>query len=133
MTTTRRRYTRIELELNSEVVLSNGDVFRAQTSNVSFGGAFLKQIDKFSLQEGEIFQLSLSVEDRMSETDTLLSSIVFESKAVHFANNGIGVQFLSIGQEDYNRFVKLMASRCENIDQLLEEQEENPHLIVHQA
>jgi len=130
MTITRRRYTRIELELNSEVILSTGDVFRAKTLNVSFGGAFLKQIDEFSLQRDEVFQLSLAIEDRMSETDTLLSSIVFESKAVHFANNGIGVQFLAVRHEDYNRFVKLMASRCENIDQLLDEQEQNPLLIV---
>ncbi|CAN2041437.1 PilZ domain-containing protein [Candidatus Magnetomoraceae bacterium gMMP-15] len=121
-----RKHTRLPLELPAEIKLSNGAIYKGGIKNISFGGVFLDMPDLTELKQGNKCKLSVILQEELKRL-----SIDFDCEVIHVQSSGIGLRFIAInGTEAYNHFKNLMVMNSPDPDQLLEELERHPGLIL---
>lgn len=126
MSSERRKHTRLPLKMKAELIFEDGSTFQGQTSDISFGGAFLCcQPAMPSPSQGSNGVLKIIFQSGLSD-----DVIKIECFHVRSDNKGIAVQFTAIDITAYNTFEKMMIYNAPDPEILSEELDKNPGLLI---
>ncbi|MCF8069261.1 MAG: PilZ domain-containing protein [Desulfobacterales bacterium] len=116
----KRKHTRLQIKVDTEIVLPDGLVLKSKIINISFGGAFVCLSSVPGVSPGDQFTLNLR-----------LNTVTIQIKciAVRIVENGLAVQLISIDIDSYGHFKNLMALNSPDPDILFDELEEHPGLL----
>lgn len=120
-----RKHTRINLNREVIVTLTDGSVFIGVTSNISFGGIQFDCKQMNARLMGKDCQVEIKL-----QSEPMLIEIVISSQILWVKNNFAGIRFISISVENYNHFQHLMVFNSPDPEALMEEVERNPGLLV---
>jgi c-di-GMP-binding flagellar brake protein YcgR len=119
--TERRKNSRNSLKQNSELALTEKTVYKGATKNISFSGVFMYCPDAQNIPIGEtgFFKIFIKSEE---ETKT----ISFMCQVIRTDDKGVGLKFIDIDLEGYQKFKNLMLYNSSDPDALLAELEKHP-------
>lgn len=117
----KRKYTRLPININTELVTHDGEVHSCTSENLSFGGAMLKLPENSRLKIGDTCEVSLVLQEQPQRL-----AIRFQCKVVNSRNNTLNLQFTGVFAENYKDFVYLMVNESDNPEVLMEEMSRNP-------
>ncbi len=124
----RRKHTRISIELEAELKLSDKVSFKGKIRNISFSGVYLHCVNSTNMPVGEtgLFKLFL-------QTDPHPNFINFRCQIVRTDESGAGLRFIDIDIEGYKKFKNLMVYNSTESDKLLAELEKHPGLEIYRG
>ena len=117
----RRKNSRNSLKQNSELILKEKDVYKGATKNISFSGVFMFCPNAKNIPVGETGFFKIYIQ---SEPET--KKISFKCKVIRTDDRGVGLQFIDIDLEGYQKFKNLMLYNSDDPDTLLAELEKHP-------
>ncbi|MBF0227174.1 MAG: PilZ domain-containing protein [Desulfobacterales bacterium] len=127
--TEKRKHKRIPIEVAAEIELPDGKIYKGKTENLCFGGAFVSLTEEFNKQNIENCNLKLILKESNNQID-----IKFKCDIVHIQKDetgiGIGIKFKSIDGDSYHYFKKLMVLNSSEPEDLLEELQQSPGIII---
>lgn len=121
----RRKNSRISLKHNSELTLSEKTVIAGATKNISFSGAYMYCPNAKSIPTGETGFFRIVIK---SQQETV--TINFMCQVIRTDEEGVGLKFINIDLEGYERFKKLMLYNSPDPDKLLTEIDKSPGLEI---
>ena len=117
----RRKHTRLSLEFDAELTLSDNVSYTGKIFNISFSGVFMFCPNAKSIPVGETGFFKIFIQ---SEPET--KKISFKCKVIRTDDRGVGLQFIDIDLEGYQKFKNLMLYNSSDPDTLLAELEKHP-------
>ena len=117
----RRKNSRNSLKQNSELTLTEKAVYKGATKNISFSGVFMYCPNAKSIPIGETGFFKIFIQ---SEQETKIIS--FKCQVIRTNDKGVGLQFIDIDLEGYQKFKNLMLYNSSDPDALLAELEKHP-------
>lgn len=121
----RRKHTRIVLQHDVELILSDATPFRGKTKDISFSGIYIRcnNADGIPIGDTCTARLHLSGGDNPE-------TIQFQCEVVRTATSGVGIKFHSVDLAGYQQFKNLMIYNSSDPDNLMAELEKNPGLDI---
>lgn len=123
-----RKNARLEIDVPASIELADGTQIYGKTVNISFGGAYVKVSAPAGLKTGVKGLFSIVLQE-----DPNPAIITFKCKVVHVDDDAIGLRFLAIFAEHYNDFVFLMVNNSSEPNELLDELNEAPGIMLHNS
>jgi hypothetical protein len=123
--TNRRKHTRLPLSFASEFFVGNKKIFSGKTKDISFGGVFMSCRNATNEMIGFDGRLRIIL-----QAGTENEVVELTGRIVRATGEGIGIQFISIGAEDYQRFRNVMLYNNPNPDILLKELKKHPGIDI---
>jgi c-di-GMP-binding flagellar brake protein YcgR len=124
-TVERRKNSRIALQIEAELQLSEKAVHRGKTRNISFSGVYMSCMNASSIPVGETGFFKLFMEPSSGA-----DAIQFMCQVVRIDDTGTGLKFIDIDLEGYQKFKNIMLYNSPDPDKLLAELDANPGLDI---
>jgi len=124
----RRKNSRNSLKQDSELTLSKEAVYKGTTKNVSFSGVYMYCPDTQSIPIGETGVFKIFIKSQQ-ETEI----ISFMCQVIRTDDEGVGLKFIDIDLEGYQKFKNLMLYNSPDPDKLLADLEKNPGLDIRKS
>ena len=124
----RRKNTRISLELEAELQLSEHSAYSGKTGNISFSGVYLLCMQAAKIPVGAKGMLKLYL-----QAGPAPNAIAVRCQVVRTDESGAGIRFIHIDLEGYQQFKNLMAYNSPDPDTLLSELTKHPGLEIYKG
>jgi len=122
----KRKNKRIPITLDIQIILSTGEKYKGKTINLSFGGVMARFQENVAIKPESLCKMIL-----LLEAGEEYIELNFKAKAVHIKENILGFSFLYIIDLDgYKHFKNLMVFNSDDPDELLNELEEHPGMLI---
>jgi hypothetical protein len=121
----RRKHTRLPLQFRAEFQLQDSRILTGKTKNISFGGVFIYCRNAAEEVVGSEGKLRIILQDY-----TEGGSVTISGRIVRVDEEGMGIQFVSIGFEDYQKFRNMMLYNNPSPDVLLKELKQSPGIEI---
>lgn len=121
----RRKNTRLSLNLEAELVLSSNITCHGKIRNISFSGIYMPFVNVSEISPGDSGVLKLFLDSQPGK-----SMITFACEVVRIDESGVGVKFINVDVEGYEKFKNLMLYNSPDPDKLLAELKKNPGLDI---
>ena len=120
----RRKNSRIDIKIDTEIVLQEGGVYSGQTRNISFGGMMVE------LNENPQFETNAECRATLVLQKENRITIEFVCYVKYLKENQVGMKFIEIdGVGSYEHFKNMMIGNCPDPDELVRELEKSPGII----
>jgi len=123
--TDQRKHARLPIERTALIQHGDDKVHQGQTSNISFGGAYISLAEQEGLCVGDICELALQLGESLDSIE-----IFFKVRIVRLDERGIAIRFILINAESYRHFEQLMVNASPDPIRLLVELDENRGLAI---
>jgi hypothetical protein len=121
----RRKHTRLPLQFKAEFIMHDKKVFSGKTKDISFGGIYMYCRNATQDMVGSGGKLRIILQAGTDDGYVDLTGRIARVDA-----EGLGIQFVSIGVDDYQRFRNLMLYNNPNPEVLIEELKKSPGIDI---
>jgi len=117
----RRKNSRNSLQQDSELTLTEEAVYKGKIKNVSFSGVYMYCPNSKSIPIGETGSFKIFIKSQQK-----IETISFMCQVIRTDDEGVGLKFIDLDLDGYQKFKNLMLYNSSDPDTLLAELEKHP-------